>query len=195
MDTSYVGSMTPPGGGNNPVDPRFMSLFAVINITSPSREDTEEIFKKIMRAHLVEFPQEIQGIVENLTRATTKLFYTIVEKLPRTPLKFHYIFNLRDISRVFQGMCLMTLDKFTTKEKTVRLWRNETTRVFVDRLINAEDKNLVNGEILPPLVKEFFADVEQPVLANPLLFGDFAKAEGAEESEEPRLYEDLGGYE
>ena len=48
--------MTPPGGGNNPVDPRFMSLFAVVNITSPSREDTEEIFKKIMRAHLTEFP-------------------------------------------------------------------------------------------------------------------------------------------
>lgn len=187
--------MTPPGGGNNPVDPRFMSLFAVVNITSPSREDTEEIFKKIMRAHLEQFPQEVQDTVENLTRATTKLFYTIVEKLPRTPLKFHYIFNLRDISRVFQGMCQMTLDKFTTKDKTVRMWRNESTRVFVDRLISVEDRNLINEEVLPGLVKEFFADVEEPVKVNPILFGDFAKAEGAEESEEPRLYEDLGGYE
>lgn len=92
-------------------------------------------------------------------------------------------------------MCQMTLDKFTTKDKTVRMWRNESTRVFVDRLISVEDRNLINEEVLPSLVKEFFADVEEPVKVNPILFGDFAKAEGAEESEEPRLYEDLGGYE
>jgi len=31
----------------------------VINITSPSKEDTEEIFKKIMRAHLQNFTPEV----------------------------------------------------------------------------------------------------------------------------------------
>lgn len=33
--------MTPPGGGNNRVDPRVMSLFSVFNITFPSKEAIE----------------------------------------------------------------------------------------------------------------------------------------------------------
>jgi dynein heavy chain len=64
------------------------------------------------------------------------LYYTIVEKLPRTPVKFHYEFNLRDLSRIYEGLLQSTVDKFDTKEKFIRLWRNESSRVFTDKLIN-----------------------------------------------------------
>ena len=39
-----------------------------------------------------------------------KLYNIIVEKMPPTPSKFHYIFNLRDLSRVYEGMCNATSD-------------------------------------------------------------------------------------
>ena len=83
------------------------------------------------------------------TKATIKLYTNICEKLPRTPVKFHYIFNLRDLSRVYEGMCQAVLDKFPGKEGLVRLWRNECLRVFADRLISVEDKELVAGNLLP----------------------------------------------
>ena len=51
-------------------------------------------------------------------------------------MKFHYIFNLRDISRVFEGLYLTTVDKFKTRGSFIRAWRNECNRVFSDRLIN-----------------------------------------------------------
>jgi len=38
IDMMYVGCVSPPGGSNNSVDPRLMSLFNVFNVTFPSKE-------------------------------------------------------------------------------------------------------------------------------------------------------------
>jgi dynein heavy chain len=136
--------MTPPGGGNNPVDPRLMSLYSCFNITFPTKEAIEKIYTSILQKHVENFHEDIRAVVPKVTTATLNLYFLICEKLPRTPVKFHYIFNLRDLSRVYEGLTLMTIDKFVTKESLVRLWRNECMRVFSDRLVNETDRSLVN---------------------------------------------------
>ena len=68
----------------------------------------------------------------------------IVSDLPPTPSKFHYIFNLRDLSRIYNGLCLTTPDRFETKEQFLRVWRNEVMRVVFDRLISEADKEIVS---------------------------------------------------
>jgi hypothetical protein len=67
----------------------------------------------------------------------------IVRDLPPTPSKFHYIFNLRDLSRIYNGMCLTTPDRFEKVEQFIRVWRHECMRVIFDRLISDADKELV----------------------------------------------------
>lgn len=148
VDTQYVGACTPPGGGNNPVDPRLMSLYSVFNITFPSKEAIEKIYTSILEKHVEEFPEDVRTVVPKITSATLNMYFQICEKLPRTPVKFHYIFNLRDLSRVYEGLTLSTLDKFNTKDALVRLWRNECMRVFSDRLVNETDRSLVNDTII-----------------------------------------------
>ncbi len=195
VDTQYVGSMTPPGGGNNPVDPRVMSLFSVFNITFPSKEAIEKIYTSILEKQVIEFHEDVRNAVPKITSATLSLYFQICEKLPRTPVKFHYIFNLRDLSRIYEGLCMMTIDKFTSKEQIVRVWRNECMRVFSDRLVNETDRNLVNEQLLVGLIREFFPGTEEYVLKNPSLFGDYALSDPTDdEAEDPRLYEDLGEY-
>lgn len=88
-------------------------------------------------------------------------------------MKFHYIFNLRDLSRVYEGLLLSTKDKVQTKPQLIRLWRNECIRVFADRLVNDADKIMVIDGIIGSLVKRHFNDCEEEVLANPILFGDY----------------------
>jgi dynein heavy chain len=116
IDTQYVGSMTPPGGGNNQVDPRLMTLYSCFNITFPSKEAIEKIYTSILEKHVSEFTEDVRSIVPKVTTATLNLYFSICEKLPRTPVKFHYIFNLRDLSRVYEGLTLVTIDKCSTKE-------------------------------------------------------------------------------
>jgi dynein heavy chain len=123
------------------------------------------------------------------------LYFNIQEKLPRTPVKFHYIFNLRDLSKVYEGLLISTIDKFQSKSQFVRLWRNECLRVFQDRLLDETDKQLVGETLLGNLVKEFFKDVEEDVMRDPILFGDYSMSNPTDdEAEDPRLYEDLGDF-
>ena len=92
-----------------------MTLFSVFNITFPSRETTEKIYTKILEKHVGEFHEDIRNIVPKITQATMNIYFQCIEKLPRTPVKFHYIFNLRDLSRVFEGLLQSTIDKFNEK--------------------------------------------------------------------------------
>jgi dynein heavy chain len=172
-----------------------MSLYNTFNITNPSAESTQSIYNSILRKSLSEFPEEVQLVIEPMTQATIKFYLDCKEKLPRTPSKFHYTFNLRDLSRIYEGLYLATIDKIATKGQLVRLWRNECLRVIADRLIDNTDKSLVTDEMLPSLVKQFFKDVEEEVSANPILFGDYRLTDPEDpDSEDPRLYEDLGSF-
>ena len=98
------------------------------------------VYVKILEKHVLEYHDDIKQSVTKITEATMAVYLTIKEKLPRTPVKFHYIFNLRDLSRVYEGLLNTTPDKIADKAVFVRLWRNECQRVFCDRLINSDDQ-------------------------------------------------------
>ena len=57
-----------------------------------------------------------------------------------TPAKFHYVFNLRDLSRIWEGMLNSSTDGVTTVKSIINLWKHECTRVIADRFANYEDK-------------------------------------------------------
>lgn len=195
-DIDFICALLPPGGGYNSVDPRYLSLFNCINILFPNKENIEKIYNTILKSHLVNFPQEIKDQTPKITSATLQIYLTICEKLPRTPIKFHYIFNLRDLSKVYQGMCRSTLQEYSKKEEFLRLWRNETLRSFYDRLINEDDRNLVDNETIPEIIREFIgAEFIEPVMKNPIIYGDFMQANPLEPSlEDPQLYKPLESW-
>ncbi|KAM4891097.1 dynein axonemal heavy chain 10 [Sylvia borin] len=189
-DLGFVAAMGKAGGGRNEVDPRFISLFSVFNIPFPSEQSLNLIYYSILKGHTATFNQPISAISDKITLCTLELYKRIVTDLPPTPSKFHYIFNLRDLSRVYNGLTLTEPERFHTVTQMVRVWRNECLRVFHDRLINEADKELVQGHI-KTLVEEHFADELEHVMRDPVLFGDFRTALN---EAEPRVYEDIQDY-
>lgn len=54
-------------------------------------------------------------------------------KMLATPAKFHYVFNLRDLSRIWQGMLRIAERECPDVATVLNLWNNECTRVIADR--------------------------------------------------------------
>ncbi|TPP66222.1 Dynein heavy chain 3 axonemal [Fasciola gigantica] len=76
-----------------------------------------------------------------MVQATLQVYKTAIRNFLPTPAKSHYVFNLRDFSRVIKGVRLVPAAKMTESEKLMRLWVHEVYRVFYDRLISTEDEN------------------------------------------------------
>ncbi|CAL1680177.1 unnamed protein product [Lasius platythorax] len=193
-DIYYLAAMGEPGGGRNEVDPRFISMFSVYNVTFPSSETLNYIYTSILSGHLQTFSEEVQSIVNGLVQLMLELYETVRKTLLPTPSKFHYIFNMRDLSRIMAGLLQSHSNLYPAVKQFVRLWRNELTRVMCDRLISVQDENFVIEHLKEKIQNywELEPEVIQYSLRDPMLYGDFRNACN---EDEPRFYEDLLDYE
>jgi len=73
-DMGWVAAMGKPGGGRNDVDPRFISLFSVFNMTFPAEESLFQIYSSILAGHTQPFSKDIQDLVPTITRMTMELY-------------------------------------------------------------------------------------------------------------------------
>ena len=179
----------PPGGGRSPVTPRFIRHFAMFAIPKPDDLAMKTIFKQMLAGFLSinEFPKPVQELSGNVIDGCVQIFNRISKELLPTPSKSHYLFNLRDLSKVIQGVLMATTETVNQPDELFELYCHETLRVFHDRLTTADDKDyfcgmlsdVASGQFRKSIAKEEFLD-------NPLVFGDFMKV-GAQA--EDKVYE------
>ena len=141
VNVQFVAAMGPPGGGRNAVTQRYLRHYAVLSLTEFDHETNVAIFSTLLdwwfSKH--EYDQTFTKHSRPIIHATIDIFQTVQKELLPTPAKSHYLFNLRDMSRVFQGMTVAQRS-VADPGMLVRLWLHETLRVFHDRLVDDDDR-------------------------------------------------------
>lgn len=145
------------GGSRQDVYARFLCHFNIFAINLFSDETNFKIFHSLLldiykrNGHAADVIQSCNNIVN----ATIEIFnFAIAEMLP-TPSKSHYVFNLRDISRVISGCALLRKESTDTKKMFTKIWAHEVLRVFFDRLVDADDRNLAFDKLSSCITSHF----------------------------------------
>lgn len=189
QDVILSAACAPPGGGRNPVTPRFVRHFSMFAIPSAADFTLKTIFTAICKGFLADFPPTVKEMAGAIVSAAVEIYSRMSTDLLPTPAKAHYIFNLRDLSKLVQGVLQADVGYIREPVAMFRLFCHESLRVFHDRLIDNTDKKYFCDILSQMASKHFNQDYAAETFEKkPIIFGDFMKM-GAEPKD--RVYEDI----
>ncbi|XP_044534788.1 dynein axonemal heavy chain 11 [Gracilinanus agilis] len=176
----YVACMN-PAVGSFTIDPRLQRHFSVFACNFPSVDSLATIYSQILGFHFQQQafspPFLLRGSAA-LVQAAIGLHHTMILHFLPTAVKFHYTFNLRDLSSVFQGILFATPECLKGPQDLVRLWLHESSRVYGDKLMDKKDCDLFQKKLLETARRYFEGTEESVLVQQPLLYCHFANGVG-----------------
>ncbi|KAJ1518663.1 Dynein heavy chain 7, axonemal [Coelomomyces lativittatus] len=189
IDVQYISAMGTPAGGQNKVTSRFLRHFNQIGINSFDPITLKHVFSTILSWHFVSkgFSMDFSSMCPSIINATLSIYSWAVLRLLPTPAKSHYTFNLRDFSKIIQGLTLSKPSTFSTQAEFITLWIHEILRVLYDRLVATEDQEILILQLQKTLKTELKHVVRDDFLKDrsirSLMFGDFGEKDSYSEIE------------
>ncbi|PVD20700.1 hypothetical protein C0Q70_18859 [Pomacea canaliculata] len=204
VDVQFLAAMIQPGGGRNDIPQRLKRQFVIFNCTLPSKTSIDKIFSIVGSGYFCAergFTSNVSSLIAELVPLTRKLWQVTKIKMLPTPAKFHYVFNLRDLSRIWQGMLITISSVIINEEVLLHLWKHECFRVIADRFVSYDDISWFSKTMVR-VVSEEIGDTYGKMLESSHYFVDFLREapeatgeeEGEQDLETPKIYENIPSF-
>ncbi|KAB1266021.1 Dynein heavy chain 17; axonemal [Camelus dromedarius] len=167
----YVACMNPTSGSFT-IDPRLQRHFCVFAVSFPGQEALMTIYSTILTQHLVcrSVPMAVQRMSGQLVASALALHQKVTSTFLPTAIKFHYVFNLRDLSNIFQlrmltllrpgqGLLFSSAEILKIPLDLVRLWLHEAERVYGDKMVDEKDQTTLLRVTMASTKKFFDLDL------------------------------------
>ncbi|KAK6616888.1 Dynein heavy chain 8, axonemal [Polyplax serrata] len=204
VDIQFLAAMIHPGGGRNDIPPRLKRQFCIFNCTLPSNRSMDKIFSVIGEGYFcsTRFKPEIVEFLPRLIPLTRITWQLTKNKMLPTPAKFHYVFNLRDLSRIWQGILYIQDPELPSVVVLLKLWQHECKRVISDRFTTPEDQKWFHNTLRKVAEAELGEDFKY-YNDDETYFVDFLRdppeptgEEGEDTAlEAPKVYEEIPSWE
>lgn len=141
IDIQLMCAMGPYTSGRT-VTPRFERHFNTMAIDEFEDAILETIFSTMILDHFksTSISDELNSTVDSIVQGSIFIYKEARKHLLPIPVKCHYLFNLRDLTRLVQGLQLAGPDTIVEAVDFQRLWMHEMLRVYGDRLIDRNDR-------------------------------------------------------
>ncbi|KAM9371423.1 dynein axonemal heavy chain 9-like [Phaethornis superciliosus] len=160
-NVQYVTCMNPTVGSFT-INPRLQRHFCVFALSSPAQDALSRIYGTILTQHLTsgDYSGAVQKSAQHLIALALGLHQKVAATFLPTAIKFHYVFNLRDLANIFQGLLFSTPDCLKQPQDLVKLYLHESSRVYRDKMVEEKDFGSFD-KIQQEVVKKFYDDMEE----------------------------------
>jgi len=182
-DIQFVAAM---GVGREPVSNRLLRHFNIVYLNEMSDETLKMTVRKTLEWGFSKHVDKVKFMINGATNIIFKTYkhvQTSKDFLP-LPSKSHYIFNMRDMLKVVQGILSVPFSKYEAtgdnKSKILRLLIHESICVYSDRLVNPEDKELFMNVLKEKVNTEYSTDIDTLLSETHLHYGNFMEMHAQE---------------
>ncbi|KAM8953036.1 dynein axonemal heavy chain 5-like [Pelodytes ibericus] len=146
---------------------RLLRHFAIFSLPDLEGTRLQQVIFSVLEANMNErdgFPLQ-----EEMQLSLAKASYHLLESIKKTlvpsstPGRQHYLFSLREISKIFQSLRKMSNEDREDRSTVLAYWLHESNCIIKDKLCRHSDLNWFNSE-LRNTTTEFFSDISIPSL-------------------------------
>jgi len=128
VDVQIITAMNPTSGSFE-ICERGQIQFATFSCAMPSTTDLQTIYEQIFNGHVERFDKKAKETAPFIVSASIGLIDKVAAKFLPTSVRFTYFWTMREMTNLFQNMCLAKDKYYGTGDSLAKLWCHECRRV------------------------------------------------------------------